>query len=334
MRILQIANYVEGVGGISIQVKILHDKLRSEGFECDIVSTKGSLRKRIRSINWLLFHGKDYDVFHIHACSNRGFFPVIIGVSVGRLYGKRLILTYHGGGAEQFFRRSPRIVKYYLSKTDQNIVLSGFVGAIFDQYAIKYCIVPNILEMDTRRFRKRDRIRPKYISIRSFTDTYNIKCTLKAFKIVRAVFPEASLKLLGDGPLKEQLESFVREEDIKGVSFIGHIDNHCIYNYLDMADVMVSSSRYDNMPVSVLEGFNAGLLVIASRVGGVPYMIEDGYNGLLFEDNNANEMAENMINAILNQDSSLFMIENAYHSLDRYRWEVVKDSIIPIYRGA
>ena len=46
------------------------------------------------------------------------------------------------------------------------------------------------------------------------------------------------------------------------------------------------------MQVSVLEGFNAGLLVISSNVGGVPYMIEHGRSGLVFESDKEDEMAD------------------------------------------
>ena len=333
MKILLISNYEEGVGGISVQVSMLREKLRGEGYTCDILSTKGSIAKRIKAIWTLLSKGRKYDVFHIHACSDRGFLPAILGINVGRLLKKRIVLTFHGGGAEGFFKKKQNLVNRYLNRTSANIVLSGFIGRVFDQYGIPYMVIPNILESDDSTFRARTEIKPKFISIRSFTETYNIKCTLKAFQAVQEKYPEATLTLLGGGPLKSELEQYVIDKHLQNVSFVGQVPNTEIYRYLDDADIMVSSSRFDNMPVSILEGFKAGLLVIASNVGGVPYMIEDGRNGLLFENKNDRQMAEKMIAAIEHPEATIQMIENAYHCLGAYKWENCREKLLALYKG-
>lgn len=331
MKILQIANYSDNGGGISVQVSLLKRKLNSEGIECDILSTKGTFIQRAISVFWLVLNGRHYDLFHIHACSNKGFLPAIIGISSGRILHKRTILTFHGGGAESFFRKRTSLVKYFLSRTNQNIVLSGFIGAIFDQYGLNYTVIPNMIEMDINRFRSRSKIHPVFISIRSFTETYNIGCSLNAFRIVKNSFPNAKLLLVGDGPSKEMMQSFVKNNKISGVSFVGHVSNSQIYDYLNQADIMISSSRFDNMPVSILEGFNAGLLVIASNVGGIPYMIHNGEDGLTFEDNNFKEMADKMSFAVTNQQDSIRMIRKAYSSLTRFTWEAVKEKLFFVY---
>lgn len=331
MRILQIANYQEGVGGISVQVQLLRENLRNEGFTCDILSTKGGFLKRIHSVITLLRKGNGYDVFHIHACSDRGFLPAVLGVSVGRLMNKQIVLTYHGGGAESFLRRRAGFVKFFLKRVRHNIVLSGFVGEVFDRYGIQYSIIPNVLESSVNVFKERSVINPRFISIRSLTETYNVECTLRAFRLVQERYPSAELTVLGDGPLRNSLMGYVNDHSIQHVFFVGQIPNSEIYQYLDKADIMVSSSRFDNMPVSILEGFRAGLLVVASNVGGVPYMIEDGWNGMLFESNNDKRMAERMIEAVEFQDASLRMIENAHCSLEKYRWEHCREKLLKLY---
>ena len=332
MRVLQIANYKEGVGGISVQVKLLKDKLRIEGFECDILSTKGSAWQRLCSITRLLRIGKEYDAFHVHACSGRGFFPAVIGITVGRWLHKRIVLTYHGGGAEEFFSKHPRMVRHYLSKTYANIALSGFIGKVFDRYGLKYTVIPNIVEMEDRNSRVRKTIMPHLISIRTLAETYNIECTLKSFALVKQEFPEATLILAGDGPLRHQLEDFVRDNSIRDVTFVGQVNNGQIYHYLNQADIMVSSSWTDNMPVSILEGFNAGLLVIASNVGGIPYMIEDRKNGLLFNAGDHFELANQIKWAINNQNTCMSMIENARQSVNRYSWSEIREKVLVLFQ--
>lgn len=330
MRILQIANYREGGGGISVQVKLLQDLLRRDGYPCDILSSSGSVAKRVKAVIWLLSKGRRYDVFHIHACSNWGFFPAIVGIPFGKLFHKKIVLTYHGGGAERFLKRR-KLVRRILKRTDFNIALSGFTGGIFDQYQIPYVILPNIVELSGNHFRQRKEIGPKFISTRAFEYTYNIECTLRAFKIVQRQYPHAQLTLVGGGSFRYQLESFILQNDIENVMFTGRVCNDSIYNYLDKADIMISSSRADNMPVSILEGFNAGLLVIASRVGGVPYIVDDGVSGLLFENDNSGELAEKMVFALQHQDESLQMTIKAKESLSNYQWDTIKDKLFGIY---
>ena len=334
MKILLISNYVDGVGGISVQVKLLRELLRGDGYVCDILSTKGSIAKRVKAVFALLFKGWKYDVFHIHACSDRGFFPAVLGISIGRILRKRIILTFHGGGAESFFRQKQKFVKYYLNRTSANIVLSGFIGRVFEQYGIKYTVIPNVLEVDDSSFKVRTDIKPRFISIRSMTETYNIKCTLKAFSTIQEKYPDAVITLLGDGPQKSELEQYVNDHHLQNVTFVGQVPNAEIYHYLDGADIMVSSSRFDNMPVSILEGFKAGLVVIASNVGGIPYMIEDGQNGFLFESDNDREMAEKMTAAVENPERSLEMIKKAHLSLKQYSWEVVSTQLLPLYNSS
>ena len=334
MRILFITNYTEAVGGISVQVRKLSDNLAGEGHTCRIVSTKGSPLKRMKAILWILCNGRKYDVFHIHACSDKGFFPAVVGVIAGRLLRRRTVLSYHGGGAETFFKRRTGLVRRYLTKTDRNIVLSGFIGDVFDRYELPYTIIPNIIEFDGGLYRKRTLFSPKFISIRSLTATYNIECTLRAFKSVLQKYPEASLVLLGDGDSRSALEAYADCLGLSGhVEFKGQVNNADIYGYLDKADVMVSASRFDNMPVSVLEGFNAGLLVIASNVGGIPYMIRDRENGLLFESDNDGELAEKMIFAVEHPSEASAMTGKAYESLAVYSWESCREKLMRAYSG-
>ncbi len=333
MRILQIANYTDGVGGIAVQVKLLRDSLVADGFDCDILSTKGSIPQRIKAVIQLFTIERHYDVFHIHACSGNGFFPAIAGVLAGRISKKKIVLTYHGGGAEEFFKKKSSLVKFILNRTNHNIVLSRFIGQVYDKYGIEYTVIPNIVEMDGDHFRIRNQIYPRFISTRSLTEVYNIRCTIDAFRIVKTRFPEAKLDILGDGPLRQHLESYVKNNAISGISFIGRVDNSSIYQYLNEADIMISSSRFDNMPVSILEGFDAGLLVIASNVGGIPFMIKNHENGLLFNPSVPEELAENAIWAIKHQQESLDMIKNARESLELYSWSCIKQLLIPLYNN-
>lgn len=331
MKVLLICNYKPGVGGISGQVEILQRKLRSEGHTADIFSTKASVLKRLLIPRKLRKVARKHDVLHIHCCSGWGFLPAVVGVTVGRRLKKRVVLTYHGGGGERFFDKHTRLVKHYLTRTDANIVLSGFLAKVFDNHHLPYTIIPNIIELDESHYRERKEIKPHFICIRAHEPLYNIPCILRAFQKVLTELSEATLTLVGTGSQHEALMAMVQEMGLKNVSFTGRVDNKEIYRCLDKADVMLSAPTVDNMPVSLLEAMNAGLLVISSRVGGIPYMIEDGKAGLLFDSNNANQLAERMLWAVEHPADCLTIVHQARQEVDCYQWKNNKDKLYIAY---
>ena len=330
-KVLLICNYKPGVGGISGQVEILQRKLRSEGHVADIFSTKGSLFWRLGLFCQLRKVARSYDVLHIHCCSGWGFLPAVVGVTVGRRLKKRVVLTYHGGGGERFFDKHTRLIKHYLTRTDANIVLSGFLAKVFEKQQLPYTIIPNIIELDGSHYRERTSIQPNFICLRAHEPLYNIPCILQAFQKVLTELPEATLTLVGTGSEHEVLMAMVKEMELKNVSFTGRVDNKEIYRYLDMADIMLSSPKVDNMPVSLLEAMNAGLLVISSNVGGVPYMIEANKNGYLFPSDDSDALASLMIQAVRVPSESTAIIRNAHQGVDAYRWENIKDKLYHTY---
>ena len=328
MKILFICNYKPGVGGISGQVEALQRHLREEGHSADIFSTKGTAIERLSMPHKLRKAVRNYDVIHIHCCSDWGFLPAVVGVNASKREGKRTVLTYHGGGAGTFFAKHEKLVKKWLSRTDINIVLSGFLGSVFDKYSIPYTIIPNIIELDSSLYRERTSLKPDFICIRSHEKIYNIPCILRAFKRVQEKIPDATLTLVGDGSLHGELVSQAAGMGLKNVVFTGRVDNSNIYEYLDKADILLSSPTVDNMPVSLLEAMNAGLLVIASNVGGVPYIIENGVTGHLFISNDSIELAEKMIRVLVHQDESLSIINKAKKETKKYSWDSIKSSYL------
>lgn len=330
-KILYICNFKGNVGGISGQVKILHDHMQQAGYECHIFSTIGNPISRIWLAIKLIWQAGQYDVLHIHGCSDRGFLPIIMGVIAGKLRHKRIIVTYHGGGAEAFFAKRSRFARRWLTRADQVIVLNGFLEQVFKQYEIPCVVIPNILPDNKYQPTDKSMITPSFISVRHLRELYNIPCILRAFKRVQEQVSDASLIILGDGDQRPMLEQYVMENNLKNVQFVGQVPQEQVVNYLAKADILLSAPRVDNMPVSVMEAMQAGLLVISSRVGGVPYVIEDGKTGLLFEYDNDEEMALKMLWVLTHQDESMPIITNAKQEISRYSWDAIKPLIFSLY---
>lgn len=331
MKILLVCNYRPGVGGISGQVEELQKHLRKEGHDVDVFSTKGSALKRLSLPRKLRNLARDYDVLHVHCCSGWGFLPAVMAVYAGRKAHKRVVLTYHGGGAEGFFAKRTRLVKRVLTQTDCNIVLSGFTEGVFRRHGVPCTVIPNIVDIDATNFRQRETIAPRYICTRAHEELYNIPCILRAFRSVQAKIGDASLTLVGDGSLHDELVRMADDMGLRNVTFTGRVDNSEIFRQLANSDVLLSAPKVDNMPVSLLEAMNAGLLVISSNVGGVPYMIKNGRSGLLFESDNDAELAQKMLWAVENPTVALAITMQARRTVEQYRWESIREAIYKAY---
>lgn len=90
-----------------------------------------------------------------------------------------------------------------------------------------------------------------------------------------------------DVEYKKELDSFVFEHGMNEfITFLGRLDNQRLRGLLKEYDIYVCPSLMEMSPYNVLEAKAAGLPIIASKVGGIPDMIDDGVNGLLVSANN------------------------------------------------
>ncbi len=363
-KILFISNYKKGVGGINAQVDLLCNAIEAEHldathldsssldaahlekpYQADIFSTKGNPIKRIWLFFKLLFVVRRYDVLHIHGCSDWGMLPVVYGVIAGKIWRKRIIVTYHGGGAGDYFERHGVFASRWLRRADKVIVLSGYLKKVFDKYEIPCLVIPNIVPLREDVYQPKKAITPKMISVRHLTDLYRIDLIIRAFAKVVEKYPEATLDILGQGDKREELERLVVSGlGVSGLServhFIGQVPNEKMYDYLKANDIMLSAPKIDNMPVSLMEAMNAGVLVISSNVGGVPYMIEHKKTGLLFDTDSpsldsvnldAERLAGKIIWALEHQKETVAMIEVAHEEAKKYSWNNIRKQLLPVY---
>ena len=125
-------------------------------------------------------------------------------------------------------------------------------------------------------------------------------------------FSNITLKIIGEGPIRESLELEVRSLKLKNVRFLGYMSGVPLKEEIRKSMfVIVPSEWYENYPFVIIEGFALGKPVIGSRIGGIPELVRDNETGLTFEPGNAEDLSEK-IKAILADSSSLIkMGENA-----------------------
>jgi glycosyltransferase involved in cell wall biosynthesis len=103
---------------------------------------------------------------------------------------------------------------------------------------------------------------------------------VRALAIVRRTRPEATLDVVGDGPLRTGLEQLAEREGVKqAVRFLGVRND--VPQLLAGVACMLLASDYEGCPLTVLEAMAAGLPVVATAVGGIPELVVEGETGFL-----------------------------------------------------
>jgi glycosyltransferase involved in cell wall biosynthesis len=106
---------------------------------------------------------------------------------------------------------------------------------------------------------------------------------LKALSKLAARGLDFNLTIVGDGPASEHIRSFADDVGLHNhVSFVGYLSEHETLKAIGQADALVLASLMEGLPVVLLEALAMGKPVLASRVAGIPELIEHDVTGLLF----------------------------------------------------
>jgi len=277
---------------------------------------------------------KNFDILHVFSASYFSFLlaptPAVL---IGRFFGKKVILNYHSGEAEDHLKRSFRIVNKVFKKVDALVVPSLYLKKIFEQFGFQAEVIFNVVDLGTFAFKKRENFKPRFLVNRSLEPMYNVGCVLKAFKIVQDSYPEAELFVIGSGSEEKNLRKLSKELDLKNVFFTGVIEHEKIPDYLSKADFLLNASNIDNMPISILEAFSCGLPVISTNPGGIPYIIEDDRNGFLVNIDDHEAIAKKAIFLLNNPGVAIRVAWTARQDCEKfYSWEVNRDKWLKLYK--
>ena len=108
----------------------------------------------------------------------------------------------------------------------------------------------------------------------------NHEMLIRAFAKIAAAHENVKLQLIGEGELRPQMEELVKSLKIKNkVDFLGLQAN--VYPFLHDADTFCLPSKYEGIPMTLIEAMGTGLPIISCEVGGIPDMLTDKQNALL-----------------------------------------------------
>ena len=350
LRVMIVAPTLRWVGGQSIQADLL---LRNWSDDRDVeanflpvdprlpaplawVERVPGLRTILREPIYFahLWRGlRNADIAHIFSASYSSFLlaPAPAWL-VARLRGKKTLINYHSGEARDHLQGSS-IARWILKKTDRLIVPSGYLIDVFREFGLSAQAVPNIVDLSQFHFRRRDPLRPHLVCTRGFHRYYCVDVVVRAFAEVQREFPDARLDLVGKGPEEESIRQLVADLKLKNVHFTGVASRQQIGQCYDAADIFINASYLDNMPVSVLEAFASGTPVVTTSPESMKYLVDHERTGLLSDPGDAVALAGNVVRLLRDPELAQQLSASAYEESRRYRWELVREQWLQVYRS-
>jgi glycosyltransferase involved in cell wall biosynthesis len=163
----------------------------------------------------------------------------------------------------------------------------------------------------------------------------NVKTLVKAFdEFVKSYSGvKARLIIIGDGPMRSELEKYVREHGIENVVFfLGYIPD--AYRFLNAIDIFVLPSFNEGSPLALIEAMASGKAIIASNIPAIKEMVEDGEEALLFDPYNSKQLKNLILKLYNNPALRKKLEENARRKAEQYDVNVVFTKILQIYKEA
>jgi len=142
--------------------------------------------------------------------------------------------------------------------------------------------------------------------------------------IIKGVKSKIEVLIIGDGPYRASLEKIKKETGLGCVKFLGRIDHKELPKYYKNADLFVLLSTVEAFGVVFAEAMAAELPVVATNIGGIPEIVENGKTGILVPPKNKEKLANAVIKLINNKNLSKEMGITGKQRVQKYfTWEII-----------
>lgn len=255
-------------------------------------------------------------------CNDASFIPSIKD-------GSKKILEIHFSRFKrlQYGRKGLwRLADWWRYKTDAKVV------SRFDKFVVlthedkeywgnlrNMCVIPNARTFEVNQPATLEA--KKVVAVGRLNHQKGFDRLIYAWSIVDNVVSGWKLQIVGDGELREQLQNNIRELGLSNQINIGRAEKDMMSVYKD-ASILAMSSRYEGLPMVLLEAQAAGLPIVSFDCKcGPKDVIENGVDGFLVEDGDIEQLAQKLV--VLMQDANLRkqMGSAAYAHSERYSEE-------------
>lgn len=303
--VLEIGPAASSRGGITSVIGVLEQGLPAQGFQVLRIASQDdrSLCWKIRSAASGLYrtwrHAPRASLAHVHSASGVSFYRKCAYLLLLHALGCPVVLHVHSGSFGSFLdgkgalfhrllfrpliRRCRLVVALSQSKLSE---ISSFLPSVPVEILHNPCMLPVIESINIKK------------ELKTILFTGRIEEAKGVFELIQACalllprHPSLRLVLAGTGKM-EQCRQLVKNYGLEDrVDLVGWLGEADIQNAYKQADIFCLPSHVEGMPMSLLEAMGQGVPSVATCVGAIPEILENGEAGLLVEPRNVNALVE------------------------------------------
>ena len=291
---------------------------------------------------------EDYDLIHLHLPDP---FNSIFALIASKLRKKPLIVTYHADIIKDKRRHKP--FKFFYK---------FFLNCVLNNARKIIATSPNYVEGSNvlKRFKNKVEIVPNFVYIGRFNPRLKgagiislyslerkriilflgrlvpykgVEYLIKAFKKVKDKIKDSALIIAGDGPLKGELKKLSQDLQIDDVLFVS-VTEEDLPQYYAACDVFVlpSVTRQEAFGIALLEAMACGKPVVATNIGGMPYVVNGA--GIIVEPKDINALSSAILKILQNDKLSKELGRKARARVEKeFNQDLVTEKILKIYRS-
>lgn len=307
-------------------------------------SCKGTLAGVLRTLTTLavlpLMRVKGYKIAHIHYASGKSWQRKKIIAKIAKVFGFKIVMHCHSGTMKLFCEtRGHDYIRKTLNIADANVVLSHSWLEYFKDTlkCNNVFVVNNIINRPVQINNKHNEI-IEFLFLGSIDERKGIFDALQAFERLAHKGLKFRLVVGGNGDIDRFRNELKARKLDNFVDFKGWISGDDKEDALNNCDILILPSYNEGLPISILEAMARRKAVISTPVGGIPEIIQSGYNGILVTPGNINEIEKAMETYILNPwliekhgQSSFDIIKDYFPEAVETQLNIVYSKIINSY---
>ena len=262
-----------------------------------VVYTSDKRNKAIRMLDMayaLLRVTRKVDVVLIDTYSTLNFWYAVLVSQLARLLRVPYVPILHGGSLPKRLKRNPWLCRQVFNHSLINVAPSGYLETAFQRSGYATTRIPNFININQYPYHERRLVGPRLLWVRSLASAYHPEMAIRVLARLTEAYPKARLCMVGpdkDGSLA-RCQSLAEELSVsEKARFTGRLSKADWIALSAEYDIFINTTNYDNTPVSVIEAMALGLPIVSTNAGGLPYLIDDGQDGLLVDKGDEAAMA-------------------------------------------
>lgn len=325
-KILYIGNDLAQKEEYHSAMATLSGLLISSNFDLVKSSNKKNKFLRLLAMCWAVFiYRNKVTYILIDTYSTTNFYYAFCTSVLARFYKIKYIPILHGGNLPFRLDKSKKMAQTIFKYSYKNVAPSMYLKTEFEKRGYRVSYIPNILEIDKYQYKKRAIILPKLLWVRAFKSLYNPTMAIEVLQLLKEYYPDAKLCMVG--PEKDNslavVKALVAQYKLEdSVEITGGLPKEVWHKKSKDFDIFINTTNIDNTPVSVMEAMALGLTVVSTQVGGIPFLIDVGIDGVLVEKENPKAMTDKIVMLIKTNNQQMAI--NARKKAESFGWDVVK----------